>query len=106
MLVAAVEGVGALPDVRIPYTRTWGSPLMAGVRAFVTAVADPSESLRDAIDRFDQHHIGGTVLLHGVDGRGRSGGDVGDDDPLVASMHIDGNGIQGCAIHVTTLYAR
>ena len=57
MLVAAVEGVGELPDVPTHYTRTQGTTGMArvmdGVRAFDAAVTRPSRTLRAVIDRFD-----------------------------------------------------
>ncbi len=54
MIVAATEGVGALPqDLPIHYTRTTGDTLMGGLRNFLDSVGDPSPELRAAIDAFD-----------------------------------------------------
>ena len=56
LLVAGVEGVGDLPDVRVFYTRTSGPTMMAGLRAFEVSIADPSADLTAAIEEFDPEH--------------------------------------------------
>jgi hypothetical protein len=57
MVVAAVEGVGELPDAdRIHYTRSSGTTTMAGIRAFVDSIEQPSASLLAAVDAFDPDH--------------------------------------------------
>src|SRR5687767_11503628 len=53
MVVAAVEGVGELPDVPVFYTRTSGPTMMAGLRAFDVSIGDPSADLTAAVDEFD-----------------------------------------------------
>ncbi len=56
LVVAAVEGVGALPGTDVFYTgRIAGSgpTAMDGIRGFEAALRDPSDALVAAIDRFD-----------------------------------------------------
>lgn len=53
MVVAAVEGVGELPDPPVFYTRTSGPTIMAGLRAFDFSIANPSASVTAAVDKFD-----------------------------------------------------
>jgi len=54
MIVAAIEGVGDLPEVeRIHYTRTTGDTVMAGIRAFIEAIENPSRALLTAVEAFD-----------------------------------------------------
>jgi D-alanine-D-alanine ligase-like ATP-grasp enzyme len=56
LVLAGVEGVGDLPDVPVFYTRTSGSTMMAGFRAFEFSIANPSADLTAAIDEFDPDH--------------------------------------------------
>lgn len=54
MVVAAIEGVGDLPDAdRFHYTRSHGDSIMDGIRAFLTSIEDPSADLLRAVDEFD-----------------------------------------------------
>ncbi len=54
MIVAAVEGVGELPIAdRFFYTRTRGSTVMLGIRAYLASVEHPSDELLAAVDEFD-----------------------------------------------------
>ena len=54
MVIAGVEGVGELPQAdRIHYTRTSGSTIMKGIRAFIASVENPSTALLEAVDSFD-----------------------------------------------------
>jgi len=54
MVVAAVEGVGELPQVdRIHYTRTSGDTVMQGVRAYLGSVERPSALLLGSVEVFD-----------------------------------------------------
>lgn len=57
MIVAAIEGVGELPNAdRFHYTRTSGAMIMDGVRAYLDSVERPSAALLAAVDRFDPGH--------------------------------------------------
>ena len=63
MVVAAMEGVGDLPEVdRIHYTRSTGNTLMEGFRSFYRSVEEPSPELVEAVDRFDPD---GTAMVLG-----------------------------------------
>lgn len=54
MVIAGTEGVGDLPKAdAFHYTRTGGTSMMTGIREFVASVANPSEAMVHAIDRFD-----------------------------------------------------
>ena len=54
MIVASIEGVGELPAVdRIHYTRATGDTVMAGIRAFIESIEDPSAELMAAVNAFD-----------------------------------------------------
>mgnify|MGYP001822221341 CR=1 FL=1 len=57
MIVTAAEGVGDLPtaDV-IRYTRASGHTQMAGIRAALRAVEQPSSAVLAAVDEFDPDH--------------------------------------------------
>ncbi|MEA2023734.1 MAG: hypothetical protein U9N79_05505 [Actinomycetota bacterium] len=57
MVVAAVEGVGELPDAdRTHYTRTTGDTQMSGIRSYLDSVERPSSALLAAVDEFDPDH--------------------------------------------------
>ncbi len=54
MVVAAIEGVGDLPNAdRTHYTRTSGDTLMRGIRAYLKSVEHPSALLLGAVEAFD-----------------------------------------------------
>ncbi len=54
MVVAAVEGVGELPNAdRTHYTRTSGDTVMHGIRAYLKSVERPSALLLGAVEAFD-----------------------------------------------------
>jgi hypothetical protein len=54
MVVAAVEGVGDLPEAdRLFYTRTRGDTVMGGIRAYLDSIEHPSPELLEAVDGFD-----------------------------------------------------
>ena len=54
MVIAAIEGVGELPQAdRIHYTRTTGDTVMGGIRAFIDSIERPSPELMAAVDAFD-----------------------------------------------------
>jgi hypothetical protein len=54
MVIAALEGVGELPEAdRIHYTRTTGDTIMGGIRAFIDSIESPSPELMAAVDAFD-----------------------------------------------------
>ncbi|MEN8234209.1 MAG: hypothetical protein ABFR89_04735 [Actinomycetota bacterium] len=54
MVVAAIEGVGDLPEAdRFHYTRTTGDTVMKGIRAYLDSVERPSADLIAAVDAFD-----------------------------------------------------
>jgi hypothetical protein len=54
MVIAALEGVGELPEAdRIHYTRTTGDTIMGGIRAFIDSIEHPSPELMAAVDAFD-----------------------------------------------------
>jgi hypothetical protein len=64
MVVAAVEGVGELPEAdRIHYTRAGGDTIMHGIRAFLASVESPSAELVAAVDAFDPE---GTAMVLGA----------------------------------------
>jgi len=57
MIVAAIEGVGDVPEVeRIYYTRTHGDTVMAGIRAYLESIENPGADLLAAVDSFDSDH--------------------------------------------------
>ena len=54
MVVAAAEGAGEVPLAReIVYTRTQGSSLMEGLRAYLASIEAPSDRVQAAVDAFD-----------------------------------------------------
>ncbi len=54
MVVAAVEGVGELPDAdAVFFTRTRGDTVMTAIRAFLASIEEPSAELLAAVDVFD-----------------------------------------------------
>jgi hypothetical protein len=54
MIIAAVEGVGELPNVdRIHYTRTSGDTVMQGIRAYLRSVEHPSALTLGSVEAFD-----------------------------------------------------
>lgn len=65
MVVAAVEGVGDLPEVdRIFYTGAGGGTVMQSIRSHVDSIENPSDALRTAVDGFDPE--GQAVNLFGA----------------------------------------
>jgi hypothetical protein len=57
MIVAAIEGVGELPNAdRFHYTRTSGDTIMGGIRNFLDSIEHPSSSLLSSVDEFDPDH--------------------------------------------------
>jgi hypothetical protein len=57
MIVAAIEGVGDVPEVeRIYYTRTHGDTVMGGIRAYLKSIENPDAGLLAAVDTFDPDH--------------------------------------------------
>ncbi len=54
MIIAAVEGVGDLPNAdRFHYTRTSGDTVMGGIRAYLRSVEHPSALLLGSVEVFD-----------------------------------------------------
>ncbi|MEA2010799.1 MAG: hypothetical protein U9N78_08845 [Actinomycetota bacterium] len=54
MVIAAIEGVGDLPNAdRIHYTRTSGATVMGGIRAYLESVERPSALLIGSVESFD-----------------------------------------------------
>ena len=57
MVVAAIEGVGELPNAdRTHYTRTRGDTVMRGLRAYLKSVEHPSALLLGTVEAFDPRH--------------------------------------------------
>jgi hypothetical protein len=52
-VVAAVPGVGPLPDCRLIYTETPGVSVMEGFRSFFDAIQNPVDDLVALLDQFD-----------------------------------------------------
>ncbi len=64
MVVAGTEGIGELPAADVTFvTASRGDTMMTAIRAFLTAVEDPSDELRAAVDAFDPS--GAAMVLGG-----------------------------------------
>jgi len=53
LVVAAVDGVGDIPDTEIVHTGAHGPTVIEGIRAFMRSVEEPTDEVLAAIDRFD-----------------------------------------------------
>ncbi|MEA3511906.1 MAG: hypothetical protein U9R51_10770 [Actinomycetota bacterium] len=57
MVIAAIEGTGDLPKAdRFHYTRTSGTTIMGGIRAYLKSVELPSALLAGSVEVFDPDH--------------------------------------------------
>jgi hypothetical protein len=53
LVVAAVDGVGELPDTEIAYTHARGETIVDGIRAFFDSVERPNDEVMQAVNAFD-----------------------------------------------------
>lgn len=61
LVVAAIDGVGELPDTEIVYTHAKGDTIVEGIRAYFESVEHPSDEVMQAVDAFDPEGTVGVI---------------------------------------------